>query len=86
MPGLAVSGGIFYAAKTYLDAANARPVPSWTRLDLGASYETRLGQWPTRFALTIENALDKSYWASSLGGMLTMADPLTAKLGMRVAF
>ena len=86
VPGLAINGGVFYAGKTFLDLANLQPVPSWTRLDLGASYDMRVSGLPTRFLLTVENAAGKDYWASSLGGVLTMADPLTVKLGARVSF
>jgi iron complex outermembrane receptor protein len=85
-PGLAVNGGLFYSGKTYLDVANVQAVPSWTRIDLGASYDMRVAGLPTRFLLTVENAAGKDYWASSLGGILTMADPLTVKLGARVSF
>ncbi|HEY6511625.1 MAG TPA: TonB-dependent receptor, partial [Burkholderiaceae bacterium] len=86
LPGLAINGGVFYSGKTFLDGANVQPVPSWTRLDLGASYDVRIANLPTRFLLTVENATGKDYWASSLGGILTMADPLTVKLGARVSF
>lgn len=86
VPGLAVNGGVFYADKQYYDATNVQFIPSWTRLDLGASYDMRVAGLPTRLLLTIENATDKSYWASALGGVLTTADPLTVKLGARVSF
>jgi iron complex outermembrane receptor protein len=86
VPGLSINGGVFYQGKAYLDRSNLQPVPSWTRLDLGASYDMLIANLPTRFLLTVENATGKDYWASSLGGVLTMADPLTVKLGARVSF
>jgi iron complex outermembrane receptor protein len=86
VPGLALNGGVFYAGSSYLDSTNIQTVPSWTRLDIGASYEWRVAGLPTRLLLTVENATGRDYWASSLGGILTTADPLTVKLGARVNF
>ena len=86
VPGLALNGGVFYSDKQYLDSANTQAMPSWTRIDLGASYDLRVAGLPTRLQLNIENAANRSYWASAQGGILTMADPLTVKLGARVSF
>ena len=82
-PGLAWNVGVYHAGRQFLDAANTQAVPGWTRLDLGASYQTRLGSVPTQWQLTVENAADRAYWASSNGGVLTLADPRTWKLGVR---
>jgi iron complex outermembrane recepter protein len=86
VPGLALNGGVFHAGRQYLDGANTQAVPSWTRFDLGASYRTRVGDVDTDFMLNVENVADRSYWASAQGGILTMADPLTLKLGARLSF
>ena len=69
-----------------LDTGNTQTMPSWTRFDLGASYATRIGGMPASVLLNVENVADKSYWASAQGGILTMADPLTVKLGVRLSF
>ncbi len=86
VPGLALNGGVFYAGSSYLDSTNIQTVPSWTRGALGARDEWRVAGLPTRLLLTVENATGRDYWASSLGGILTTADPLTVKLGARVNF
>ena len=86
LPGLALNAGIYHSGRQYLDGANTQSIPAWTRLDLGASYGTRVGGVPTSLLLNIENATDKHYWASAQGGLLTTADPLTLKLGARFNF
>ena len=85
VPGLAVNGGIFYSGIQYLDGGNTQDIPSWTRLDLGVNYTTRLGNLPATLLLTVENVADRNYWASAQSGILTMADPRTVKLGLRLS-
>lgn len=85
LPGVAVSAGANHSSRQYLDAANTQGVPGWTRFDLGASWSTRVGGVPTTWRLTIENVADRHYWASAQGGILTIADPRTIKLGARFA-
>ncbi|HTQ75269.1 MAG TPA: TonB-dependent siderophore receptor [Burkholderiales bacterium] len=86
VPGLFLNAGIYYADKQYFDAANLQSIPSWTRLDLGARYETAIGGKATTFYLVVENVADRSYWASALGNALTLGDPLTVKATARVSF
>ncbi|MET0349128.1 MAG: TonB-dependent siderophore receptor [Rhizobacter sp.] len=85
VPGLAVNGGVFYSGSQYLDGDNTQEMPSWTRLDLGVNYTTRFGNLPATLLLTVENVADRNYWASAQSGILTMADPRTIKLGLRVS-
>lgn len=84
--GLAFNAGVYHAGHQYLDGANAQRVPSFTRLDLGASYETRVAGTDAVFMLNVENAADRSYWASAQSGILTIGDPRTVKLGVRLNF
>ncbi|MEO6927965.1 MAG: TonB-dependent siderophore receptor, partial [Casimicrobiaceae bacterium] len=41
VPGLFVNAGAYYSASQYFDVTNQQPIPSWTRFDVGARYETR---------------------------------------------
>lgn len=86
LQGVAVSGGVFHVGKQYLDGANTQAVKAWTRLDLGASWETRIADRNVALLLNVENATDRRYWASAQSGILTIADPRTVKLGARLGF
>lgn len=83
--GLAVNSGLFHAGSQFLDAANTQRVPSWTRWDLGASVETRIAGRPAALLLNVENVAGRDYWASAQGSILTLADPRTIKLGLRMS-
>lgn len=86
VPGLFLNAGVYFLGKQYFDLANLQSIPSWTRFDVGARYETRIADHNTTFLLAVENVGNKSYWASALGGALTLGDPLTVKATARVSF
>lgn len=85
--GLSVSGRLIYTSSQYLDAANLQSIPAWTRFDLGARYrlERRDGK-PIIFRASVENVFDKSYWASTNGGRLTIGAPRTFLLSTTFEF
>lgn len=57
-----LSGGIVHEGERFADFANTVRVPGFTRLDLAASY----GGTGWRLAATLENVLDKRYYASGV--------------------
>ncbi|WP_295164852.1 TonB-dependent receptor [Selenomonas sp. F0473] len=63
--GLNVYGRLLHMGSTYADSKNRIEVPSWTRFDLGAQYETKIDGYPTTFNLMIYNVLNKMYWSST---------------------
>ncbi len=62
LPGLAVSGRVNYTSAQYVNNANTLKLPSWTTLDLGARYATKLGGKPVVFRASVDNAFDRNYW------------------------
>jgi iron complex outermembrane receptor protein len=88
--GLTLTGRALYTSSQYADAANTQELPSWTRLDLGARYMTSIANHDVTFRLRVDNATDKSYWASSGGssgsGYLVLSTPRTFGLSATVAF
>jgi iron complex outermembrane recepter protein len=86
VPGLFVNAGAYHGGNQYLDGANTQSVPGWTRLDVGARYETRLADTKTTLLFNVENLADKSYWAGAQSGLLTLAEPRTLKLSARFEF
>ncbi|MFC5769467.1 TonB-dependent receptor [Thauera sinica] len=70
VPGLTLTARVKHSEMAYIDTANARSVPSWTLLDVGARYRfTSLWNEPAVLRLTIENALDKNFWISRTYGV-----------------
>ena len=47
-------------------------MPEWTRVDLGARYETVMFDRDKIFRATVENVAEKSYWSSPAGSTLTL--------------
>lgn len=91
LAGLTVDSRVIYTSSQYADSANTQKVPSWSRLDLGARYTTKLssGQALT-FRARVENVTDNDYWASAGGfpgaGYLTVGAPRTLMLSASCDF
>jgi len=86
-PGLTLVANTVYTGYQYLDAANTQVVPSWTRLDLGARYTTRINNRPVTLRALVQNVFDKNYWAgvASYSG-LSQGAPRTVLLSMSTDF
>lgn len=63
--GLEVNLRARYFGHSYADTANQVKVPSWTRFDLGASYDTNVYSLPVTFAFNAYNLFDKKYWSTA---------------------
>jgi len=87
VPGLTVSGRATYTGSQYVNTANTQRIDSWTRYDIGARYVTKIAGRRTAFHASVENLLDKSYWAGSFNdGYVTMNAPRLFKLSTTVDF
>nr|WP_307722095.1 TonB-dependent siderophore receptor [Duganella callida] len=88
--GLNLNARTVYTSKQYADGANTQELPSWTRLDVGASYATRILDRNVTFRARIDNLTDKSYWASAGGypgsGYLVLGAPRTVSVSATVGF
>lgn len=88
--GLSVNARTLYTSSQYADGANTQELPSWTRLDLGASYATHILDRNVTFRARVDNVTDKSYWASAGGypgsGYLILGAPRTFSLSATVGF
>jgi iron complex outermembrane receptor protein len=86
--GLSVNARTLYTSSQYADGANTQELPSWTRLDLGASYATHILDRNVTFRARVDNVTDKSYWASAGGypgsGYLILGAPRTFSLSATV--
>lgn len=87
MPGLALNGSVTYTAKEYINQANTQSVPSWTTVDVGARYTTRLQGKSTTFRATVLNVLDRKYWSGVASfGTISLGAPRTVLLSAAVDF
>jgi len=75
IPGLSLTGGIYYTGEKYGDAANTDKIPSYTLYDIGARYTTRVLDKALTVRLNIINLTGKNYWqdANYLGVPRTVA-------------
>lgn len=85
--GLKVGGRVIYTSSQWADSGNKLRVPSWNRLDLNASYATRLGATPVRFNASVENVTDKNYWIGMFSdGFVMPGAPRTFRVSATVSF
>lgn len=88
--GVTISGRTVYTASQYADENNTMSIPSWTRFDLGARYNTKIFDKDVTFRAGIENLFDKDYW-TSVGGYpgknyLIASDPRTLTMSCSINF
>lgn len=88
--GLSLNARTVYTASQYADIANTQQLPSWTRLDIGATWTTRLMDRNLTLRARIDNVTDKNYWASSGGypgyGYLVAGAPRTVTVSGSIDF
>nr|WP_315428960.1 TonB-dependent receptor [uncultured Albidiferax sp.] len=65
LPGLSLTGGIYYTGKQWADAANTDRLPAVTTADLGMRYATQASGKPLTLRLNVSNLANKSYWLNS---------------------
>ncbi|WP_045453383.1 TonB-dependent siderophore receptor [Caballeronia cordobensis] len=86
LSGLTLTARWIHTGSQYLNVTNTLAIPAWDRFDLGARYATVLFGKPTTFRASVLNVANKSYWASTIGGYLTMGAPRTVLLSMTTDF
>lgn len=64
MPELVYSANLHYTGKRAANDTNTAWADSYTTLDLGTRYHTRISNVSTTFRLTVNNLTDEHYWAS----------------------
>ncbi|KQR50370.1 TonB-dependent receptor [Acidovorax sp. Leaf160] len=86
LQGLSFNGRVVSSSAVYRDIANTLRTPSWTRLDLGARYATKLSGKPVVFRANLENASDKAYWITGLNSYSTTGLPRTLTVSAQFDF
>ena len=83
--GLSLNGRVIHTSSMYYDAANLLRMPSWTRVDIGARYTTKVSGKPVVLRANLENVADKGYWVTTTG-YATVGAPRTLMLSAQVDF
>ncbi|MFF7709514.1 TonB-dependent siderophore receptor [Pseudomonas sp. NPDC007930] len=94
VPGLAgvtLTGRGIYSSSQYLDQANSKQIDAWERFDVGARYAFKVDGKDVTLRASVENVLDKRYWASAGASDdsepgLTLSTPRTYLLSATVGF
>ncbi len=86
LTGLNVGGRIVYTGKQWVDSDNTLRLPSWTRFDLTAKYQTQIANTPVVFNAFVENLADRDYWAGNFAdGYVMTGGPRTFRLAATVS-
>lgn len=86
MPGLALSGGLYYVGKRPVNNENQAFVDSYTTLSLGTSYTTKVAGKRTTIQAVLDNATDRNYWSTAGNGLLGVGAPRTLKVVAKMEF
>ncbi|MES2537752.1 MAG: TonB-dependent siderophore receptor [Pseudomonadota bacterium] len=86
VPGLALSGGLFFVGERPVNNENEAQVDSYTTLTLGARYSTKVGGKRTTFQAVLDNATDKQYWSAAGNGYIGVGAPRTLKVMAKMSF
>lgn len=78
LAGLTLTGAVNYTGKQYVNQANTQSVPSWTTVDAGIRYKTRIDGKPTTFRAGVANLFDRQYWSGVASfGTISLGAPRT---------
>ena len=65
--GLTLNGNVSYFGKSYQDTQKQYAFPSYTLVDVGTRYKTKLGKNTLTVSSSVENLFNKNYWQVQRG-------------------
>jgi iron complex outermembrane receptor protein len=83
---LAVNIGAFYEGDRFADSNNTITKDAYTRVDVGATYKTVIGNQAVNFRLNIQNLLDTDYLAGGGVSNVTAGDGINYRLATQISF
>ncbi len=86
LPGLTLLAGARHVGKRYLEADNSHRLDSYQLYDLGARYQTRLGNQQVTLRANLDNATDEKYWQANQWAWLTPGAPRTFRVSAEFKF
>ena len=82
IPGLNLTGGIYYTGERYANVANTDKIPSYALYDIGARYTTRVLDKALIVRLNVINLTGKDYWQNDY----TLGVPRTIAFSATMSF
>ena len=86
--GLTATAYVNHSGSQYADAQNTKSLDSYTTLDLGVRYRTKLNDHDMVWRVGVDNVTNEKYWSSveSYGYYIYQGDPRTLKVSMSYDF
>ncbi len=86
VPGLTLTTRMISTSSQYLDEANLRSIPGWTRWDIGARYKTKAYERPLVLRVGVNNLFGRDYWSSGSGSWIYLGQPRTVTASATMDF
>ncbi len=83
--GFALTGGITYTGREWVDAANTLSIPSVTLGAVGARYQRKFWNREFTFRVNVDNVTGRDYWTTR-SGILYLGNPRTVAFSAEVKF
>ena len=83
---LAFNAGAFYEGSRFADSSNTIKKDSYTRIDVGATYQMDIDNDELNLRFNINNLLDKKYLIGGGTSSVTAADGISFRLAAQLAF
>ncbi|MEQ9913724.1 TonB-dependent receptor [Pectobacterium polaris] len=84
---LTLNANVVHNGKQNVNTINTQSIPSWTTVDFGARYKTRIYNAPTTFRADVLNAFDRNYWSGVTSfSTVSQGTPRTLMLSVAVDF
>ena len=77
IPGFTLTGRVIYTGEAYVSQDNLQHVPSWTRVDLGGRYTTKIGGRDITLRANVTNLFNRYYWQANPTGYVISGMPRT---------
>lgn len=86
VPGLALSGGLYYMGKRPVNNENQAFVGGYATVSLGARYNTVIAGQRTTLQAVLDNATNRDYWSTAGNGLLGVGAPRMLKVIAQMQF
>lgn len=83
---IALNAGVFYQGERFADSENTIEKESYSRVDIGATYTTRLANNDINFRVNVENLFDTNYLAGGGTNNVTVGEERTVRLEVKASF
>lgn len=85
--GLTLMGNLIYSGKQYVNQTNTANLPAWTRVDVGARYNTQISGRAVTLRANLQNAFNKKYWSGVASyGSFSLGSPRTLLVSAELEF